>query len=74
MIIWNWLLWSSSGQDTDKSNIFKVFYGVQETAPMITECPLSVDSKLFDVLELPTNDIFIGEGVCIIHRRKIFDL
>ena len=30
---------------------------------MIEECPLSIECKLFDVLELPTNDLFIGEVV-----------
>jgi flavin reductase (DIM6/NTAB) family NADH-FMN oxidoreductase RutF len=52
-----------SGREIDKSNIFKLFYGKLKTAPMIEECPLSIECKLFDILELPTNDLFIGEVV-----------
>jgi len=52
-----------SGRNTNKSDIFKVFYGELETTPMIMECPLTIECRLFDVLELPTNDLFIGEVV-----------
>ena len=38
-----------SGRKTDKSNIFNVFYGELETAPMIMECPVSIECKLFDI-------------------------
>lgn len=50
-----------SGKETDKSNLFAVFYGELKTAPMIESCPLSLECKLTDIHELPTNDLFIGE-------------
>lgn len=50
-----------SGKETDKSNLFAVFYGELKTAPMIESYPLSLECKLIDVHELPTNDLFIGE-------------
>ena len=59
-----------SGRDTDKSNIFKVFYGELATAPMITKCPLSIECKLFDVIELPTNNLFIGEVIASYTEEK----
>jgi flavin reductase (DIM6/NTAB) family NADH-FMN oxidoreductase RutF len=52
-----------SGSKTDKSDIFKVFYGKLKTAPLIIECPVSIECKLFDIHELPTNDLFIGKAV-----------
>ena len=52
-----------SGRKTDKSDIFNVFYGELETAPMIKECAVSIECKLFVVVELPTNNLFIGEAV-----------
>ncbi len=52
-----------SGEETDKSKQFDVFYGGLKTAPMIKECPLSIECRLVKALELPTNDIFIGEIV-----------
>ncbi|MBM4241590.1 MAG: flavin reductase family protein [Euryarchaeota archaeon] len=52
-----------SGEDIDKSNIFEVFYGELETAPMITSCSLNLECKLFHKYQLPTNKLFIGEIV-----------
>jgi flavin reductase (DIM6/NTAB) family NADH-FMN oxidoreductase RutF len=50
-----------SGGKTDKSRLFDVFYGSLKTAPMIKECPLSIECRLVKAVELPTNDVFIGE-------------
>lgn len=50
-----------SGEEADKSQLFDVFYGALKTAPMIRECPLCIECRLVKAVELPTNDIFIGE-------------
>ena len=50
-----------SGRETDKSELFKIFYGKLETAPMIEECPLSMECKLVEILEMPSNELLIGE-------------
>jgi flavin reductase (DIM6/NTAB) family NADH-FMN oxidoreductase RutF len=50
-----------SGDKTDKSNIFGVFYGELEHAPLITECPICISCKLFDKVKLPSNTLYIGE-------------
>jgi flavin reductase (DIM6/NTAB) family NADH-FMN oxidoreductase RutF len=50
-----------SGKTTDKSKIFEIFYGELETAPMITECSLSLECKLINRVDLQTNIFFIGE-------------
>ncbi len=52
-----------SGKKTDKSSVFEVFYGNLENAPMITECPINMECKLYDVYDTPTHDLFIGEIV-----------
>ncbi len=52
-----------SGKEQDKSGIFEVFYGDLKTAPMVKNCPLSLECKLANIIELPTNDLFIGEIV-----------
>ena len=52
-----------SGKKTDKSSVFEVFYGKLENAPMITECPINMECKLYDVYDTPTHDLFIGEIV-----------
>jgi flavin reductase (DIM6/NTAB) family NADH-FMN oxidoreductase RutF len=50
-----------SGEKTDKSHVFDVFYGSLKTAPMIRECPVSLECKLVQTVPLPTNTLFIGE-------------
>jgi len=50
-----------SGKRTDKSDLFEIYYGNLKTAPMIKECPLSLECKLTDIYEMPTSDLFIGE-------------
>jgi flavin reductase (DIM6/NTAB) family NADH-FMN oxidoreductase RutF len=52
-----------SGETVDKSEIFELFYRRIPTAPMITDCPLSMECKLVQAVELPTNYLFIGEIV-----------
>jgi flavin reductase (DIM6/NTAB) family NADH-FMN oxidoreductase RutF len=52
-----------SGHKVDKSGLFRVFFGELKTAPLIEECPLGLECRVFDVVELPANDLFIGEIV-----------
>jgi len=52
-----------SGKDTDKASRFSVFYGSLGTAPMIRECSLSMECRLTNVVENPTNNFYIGEIV-----------
>jgi flavin reductase (DIM6/NTAB) family NADH-FMN oxidoreductase RutF len=41
--------------------VFESFFGELKTAPIIQECPLSMECRLFDTYELKTHDVFIGE-------------
>ena len=50
-----------SGKNTDKSGVFEIFYGNLKKAPMITECPINMECKLYDTYDTPTHDLFIGE-------------
>jgi flavin reductase (DIM6/NTAB) family NADH-FMN oxidoreductase RutF len=52
-----------SGHKHDKSKLFDVFYGELKTAPMIKSCGLNAECKLYDVYDLPTHEVFIGEIV-----------
>jgi flavin reductase (DIM6/NTAB) family NADH-FMN oxidoreductase RutF len=52
-----------TGKNTDKAALFDLFYGQLATAPMIRSCPVNMELKLYDVLDLKTHDIFIGELV-----------
>ncbi|HVN95338.1 MAG TPA: flavin reductase family protein [Syntrophorhabdaceae bacterium] len=50
-----------SGRKFDKAARFNTFYGKLKTAPMISECPLNVELKLIKTVELPAEELFIGE-------------
>ena len=52
-----------SGAKTDKSGVFVVFYGTLQAAPMIRECPVTLECRLVMSIPLPTNTVFIGEIV-----------
>jgi len=50
-----------SGREADKSTIFSTFYGSIKTAPMISECPITLECKLIETVGFATHDICIGE-------------
>jgi flavin reductase (DIM6/NTAB) family NADH-FMN oxidoreductase RutF len=52
-----------TGKKTDKAALFDVFYGELETAPMIRQCPVNMELRLFDVMDFSAHDIFVGELV-----------
>jgi flavin reductase (DIM6/NTAB) family NADH-FMN oxidoreductase RutF len=52
-----------SGRKVDKSEVFRVEMGKATGTPMIDDCQLSIECKLVQVVDLPTNEIFIGEIV-----------
>ncbi len=62
-----------SGSKADKSKLFEVFYGELKQAPLITECPLALECRLVQTVELPTNTFFIGEIVNIYFEEKYLE-
>ncbi len=59
-----------SGKKYDKSGVFDVFYGKLKTAPMITECPYSVECRVVKVVELQGDRLFIGEVVAAYSEQR----
>lgn len=53
----------ASGKNENKGGLFDVFYGELKTAPMISECSLSLECRLIQVVENPTHNFYIGEIV-----------
>lgn len=64
-----------SGNKVDKSEVFDVFYGKLETAPMISECPMSLECKLVQTIDYGSSEeIFIGEIVdCFVDEDCLTD-
>jgi flavin reductase (DIM6/NTAB) family NADH-FMN oxidoreductase RutF len=52
---------TASGSEFDKSRIFDVFYGSLRKAPMIRQCPVSIECRVARSVELPVDTLFIGE-------------
>jgi flavin reductase (DIM6/NTAB) family NADH-FMN oxidoreductase RutF len=52
-----------SGRKVDKAGLFETVYGKLKTAPMIRECPFSAECRLVQSVELPGEELFIGEIV-----------
>jgi flavin reductase (DIM6/NTAB) family NADH-FMN oxidoreductase RutF len=50
-----------SGRKFDKAAIFETFYGKLETAPMIKEFPFNAECRLVQTVDLPAEELFIGE-------------
>lgn len=49
-----------TGRSTDKSGVFP-FHAGDLGAPLISDCPLALECRLHDVLELPSNFLFVAE-------------
>ncbi len=52
-----------SGTHTDKSLVFRSFYGKEKTAPMAEECPVNIECRLFKSVECGSHLLYIGEVI-----------
>lgn len=59
-----------SGRKVDKSEVFDVFYGKLKTAPLIEECPVSMECRLARTIHFEGEDLFIGEIIAIYADKK----
>jgi len=53
----------ASGRDVDKSSLFEIFYGELRTAPMIDECPLTMECQVTEFVDTELNHGVIGRVV-----------
>jgi flavin reductase (DIM6/NTAB) family NADH-FMN oxidoreductase RutF len=51
----------TSGFDTDKSDVFKIFHGRLKMAPMIEECPLTMECSIKRTIAFEGTDMIVGE-------------
>ena len=52
-----------SGKNVDKAELFDIFYGDLETAPMIKECPINMELSVIEEKPIDKHEVFIGEVV-----------
>jgi flavin reductase (DIM6/NTAB) family NADH-FMN oxidoreductase RutF len=59
-----------TGHKTDKSEVFETFYGKLQTAPMIKDCACNVECRLVQTVDLPKEEVFIGEIVAVYSEER----
>lgn len=60
----------NSGANVDKSKLFDIFYGEMKDVPMIRECPICIELKLHDVIEVVERLLIIGEVMHIYTEER----
>jgi len=51
----------ASGKDVDKSRLFTVFEGEQTGVPMIQECPVGLECRVQEIVQIKHRRIFVAE-------------
>jgi flavin reductase (DIM6/NTAB) family NADH-FMN oxidoreductase RutF len=59
-----------SGRKYDKSDLFETFYGKLKTAPMVKEAAFSAECRLVQTVDLPMEELFIGEIVAAYSEER----
>jgi len=52
-----------TGREVDKAALFEVFYGETGSAPMIAECPVSLECRVVQEFSVQHRQMFLGEVV-----------
>ena len=59
-----------SGRKTDKSEVFNLFYGELDKAPLIKECPVCISCSIYDAVKLPDHTLYIGQPKEVFTEEK----
>ena len=59
-----------SGDKTDKSELFNVFYGESDKVPLIEQCPVCMSCSVYDAVKLPSNTLYIAEPKEVFTEEK----
>ncbi len=49
-----------SGKETDKSKVFRIFYGKNSKVPMVEDCPVNLECSLMTKIELGSHILIVG--------------
>ena len=59
------------GYVEDKSAHVDIFHGALEAAPMVRQCPLTMECRLTQTVELPKDYFFIGEVMSVYASESV---
>jgi len=61
-----------SGRDVDKSKLFNVFQGEHTDAPLIEDCPVGLECRVLEVVQVKHRRLFIAEVVeCYVSNQFV---
>ncbi len=69
----DWCGMNSTGRGADKSTLFEVVRGSLEHAPMIAECPLCLECRVMQVVDLGSHELFVAEVVATWTEERFLD-
>jgi flavin reductase (DIM6/NTAB) family NADH-FMN oxidoreductase RutF len=69
----DWCGMKSAGSGVDKAGLFEVVRGSLEHAPMIAECPVSLECRLTQVVDLGSHELFVADIVATWTEDRFLD-
>jgi flavin reductase (DIM6/NTAB) family NADH-FMN oxidoreductase RutF len=69
----DWCGLNSASRGIDKAAPFEVVRGELDHAPMIAECPLCLECRIFQVVDLGSHELFIAEIVATWTEERFLD-
>jgi len=69
----DWCGLASAGTGIDKAAPFEIVRGTLEHAPMIAECPLSLECRVSQVVDLGSHELFVAEIVASWAEQRYLD-
>ena len=69
----DWCGMKSAANGADKSSVFEVVRGTLEHAPMIAECPLSLECRVWQVVDLGSHELFIADIIATWTDERFLD-
>ncbi|HEY5540295.1 MAG TPA: flavin reductase family protein [Coriobacteriia bacterium] len=69
----DWCGLISAGGGADKSAPFEIVRGSLEHAPMIAECPISLECRVTQVVDLGSHELFVADIVATWTKKRFLD-
>jgi flavin reductase (DIM6/NTAB) family NADH-FMN oxidoreductase RutF len=69
----DWCGIKSAANGVDKGGLFEVVRGSLEHAPMIAECPVSLECRLAQVVDLGSHELFVADIVATWTEERFLD-
>ena len=69
----DWCGIKSAGNGVDKAAQFEVVRGALEHAPMIAECPISLECRVSQVVDLGSHELFVADIVATWTEERFLD-